>query len=191
MSSCRCFNVPASSACSMGAQVLLALLPQSRRELIQRRPEVREEPAEDLFVAIRRWLGRGFAEQPSPSLAALFPQAFVPRSLPRPLFQQRAEQIDELGPGSPRFQFATKPIHPEFQDVRCDRARLGLVEQDLEVHHLRVQRLARRTSAPAGRRISDAIGPDLRSRRPPPRPAVDTPRGAERAADATHATSSE
>ena len=127
----------------MGApQLLPALLLQSRRELVQGRPEAREEGAEGLVMAVRRRVGRGLAEQSVAGLAALLLQASVRRRLPRPLLQQRAEEVDELGPRPPRLQLVPQPAQPQVQDVRRDRARAGLVEQDFEVHHLRVQRLA-------------------------------------------------
>ncbi len=123
-------------------QLLPAFLLQSRRKLLQRRPEALEERAEDLLVAIRRRFGRGLDQQSAPGLPALLLHASVRRCPPRPFFQQRAEEVDELGPGPPRFQLVSQPIEPQLQDVRRDRARLGLLEQDLEVHDLRMQRLA-------------------------------------------------
>ena len=88
-------------------------------------------PASTRTSASRRSLG----------LAGLLLLAIARRLAPGPLLEEGPEEVDDLRACPPRLQLLLQASQPQGEDLGRGRPRLGLMEQDLQVDHVRMERL--------------------------------------------------
>ena len=123
------------------ANLLPALGPQLLPQVGHRLPG--QQRVDHLMVAVgRRGRQRG-RQQRRAGTAGLPGQPVVGRPAPRPFLQQRAEQVNEFRPQPAGRQLVLQPPEPQVQHLGRKGAGSHLVQQRLQVHHVRVQRLAR------------------------------------------------